>query len=124
MTRARTASRIILRYNRQGGRRISTLVVLMPADRQEIDANGRSGTRSFSQRFKTEIKPMDKASEAIFALEPVTFQSQQRDRSRRQLAVWARSRRRGEGEPRIGGAGRRPDGLHRSLLSGERDVAK
>ncbi len=46
----------------------------MPAQVQEIDANGRSGTRPFSQRFKTEIKPMDKASEAIFALEPVTFQ--------------------------------------------------
>jgi hypothetical protein len=38
-----------------------------------VDANGRLGTRSSSQRFKTRIKPMDKASEAILALEPVTF---------------------------------------------------
>jgi hypothetical protein len=38
-----------------------------------IDANGRLGTRGSSQRFKNEIKPMDKASEAILALKPVTF---------------------------------------------------
>jgi predicted ribosome quality control (RQC) complex YloA/Tae2 family protein len=38
-----------------------------------IDANGRLGTKSSSQRFKDEIKPMDKASEAIHALTPVTF---------------------------------------------------
>ncbi len=38
-----------------------------------VDANGRLGTRSSSQRFKDGIKPMDKASEAILALKPVTF---------------------------------------------------
>jgi len=38
-----------------------------------IDANGRLGTKSSSQRFKDDIKPMDKASEAIHALKPVTF---------------------------------------------------
>src|SRR5215813_13551927 len=38
-----------------------------------IDANGRLGTKSSSQRFKDEIKPMDKTSEAIHALKPVTF---------------------------------------------------
>jgi hypothetical protein len=38
-----------------------------------IDSNGRLGTRSSSQRFKDEIKPMDKASEAILGLKPVTF---------------------------------------------------
>jgi uncharacterized phage infection (PIP) family protein YhgE len=31
------------------------------------------GTTSSSARFKDEIKPMDKASEAILALKPVTF---------------------------------------------------
>jgi hypothetical protein len=38
-----------------------------------VDSNGRLGVRSSSQRFKEEIKPMDKASEAILALKPVTF---------------------------------------------------
>jgi hypothetical protein len=38
-----------------------------------IDANGRLGTVTSSERFKDEIKPMDKASEAILKLEPVTF---------------------------------------------------
>jgi hypothetical protein len=38
-----------------------------------VDANGNLGTRTSSERFKDEIKPMDKASEAILALKPVTF---------------------------------------------------
>jgi uncharacterized coiled-coil protein SlyX len=38
-----------------------------------IDSNGQLGTASSSRRFKKEIKPMDKASEAILALQPVTF---------------------------------------------------
>ena len=38
-----------------------------------IDANGQLGTMSSSRRFKREIKRMDKASEAILALKPVTF---------------------------------------------------
>jgi trimeric autotransporter adhesin len=38
-----------------------------------INANGKLGTATSSARFKDEIKPMDKASEAILALKPVTF---------------------------------------------------
>ncbi len=38
-----------------------------------IDANGRLGTSTSSARFKEAISPMDNASEAILALEPVTF---------------------------------------------------
>jgi hypothetical protein len=38
-----------------------------------INANGQLGTATSSARFKDEIKPMDKASEAILALKPVTF---------------------------------------------------
>jgi len=38
-----------------------------------IDSAGQLGTISSSRRFKKEIKPMDKASEAILALKPVTF---------------------------------------------------
>ena len=38
-----------------------------------IDSVGQLGTTSSSRRFKTEIKPMDKASESILALKPVSF---------------------------------------------------
>jgi trimeric autotransporter adhesin len=38
-----------------------------------VNSNGRLGTQSSSERFKEAIKPMDKASEAILALRPVTF---------------------------------------------------
>ncbi len=38
-----------------------------------VNSNGRLGTMTSSARFKDEIKPMDNASEALFALKPVTF---------------------------------------------------
>ena len=38
-----------------------------------ITADGQLGVRTSSARFKEAIKPMDKASEAIFSLRPVTF---------------------------------------------------
>jgi len=38
-----------------------------------VDGNGQLGVLVSSERFKDEIKPMDKASEAILSLRPVTF---------------------------------------------------
>ena len=38
-----------------------------------VDSNGHLGTVTSSKRFKDNIKPMDKASEALLALKPVTF---------------------------------------------------
>jgi Chaperone of endosialidase len=38
-----------------------------------VNAAGQLGTAPSSQRFKDQIEPMDKASEAILALKPVTF---------------------------------------------------
>ena len=38
-----------------------------------VNGNGKLGTMTSSARFKDEIKPMDKASEAILALRPVSF---------------------------------------------------
>jgi hypothetical protein len=38
-----------------------------------IGSNGKLGTIASSERFKDKIQPMDKASEAILALKPVTF---------------------------------------------------
>jgi hypothetical protein len=38
-----------------------------------VDSNDHLGTVTSSKRFKEEIRPMNKTSEAIFSLEPVTF---------------------------------------------------
>jgi hypothetical protein len=38
-----------------------------------IDSTGKLGTTASAQRFKKDIGPMDKASEAVLALKPVTF---------------------------------------------------
>ena len=38
-----------------------------------VNTNGRLGTTTSSRRFKDSIKPMDQASEALFALKPVAF---------------------------------------------------
>jgi len=38
-----------------------------------VDSTGHLGTKGSSERFKDAIKPMDKTSEAILALKPVTF---------------------------------------------------
>src|SRR5437763_1314034 len=39
----------------------------------KVNAAGQLGTAPSSERFKDAIKPMDKASEAVLALKPVTF---------------------------------------------------
>jgi Chaperone of endosialidase len=38
-----------------------------------VEGSGKLGTSTSSRRFKEEIKPMKSASEALFALNPVTF---------------------------------------------------
>jgi hypothetical protein len=38
-----------------------------------INSDGKLGTATSSRRFKEEIQPMEQASEALFALKPVTF---------------------------------------------------
>jgi hypothetical protein len=38
-----------------------------------INSNNKLGTTTSSKRFKEDIKPMDRASEAVFDLKPVTF---------------------------------------------------
>jgi len=42
-----------------------------------INTDGQLGTSSSSARFKEAIKPMERASEAILALKPVTFRYKQ-----------------------------------------------
>ena len=48
-----------------------------------VDSAGQLGTMSSSKRFKKEIKPMDKTSEAILALKPVSFRYKVRQRHAR-----------------------------------------
>jgi hypothetical protein len=43
-----------------------------------IDSDGKLGTVTSSARFKTDIKAMDKSSETILALKPVTFRYKQK----------------------------------------------
>src|SRR5207249_7661461 len=38
-----------------------------------VNSSNRLGTATSSQRFKDEIKPMDQASEVLYALKPVKF---------------------------------------------------
>jgi hypothetical protein len=38
-----------------------------------VNSSGHLGTVTSSKRFKEEIRPMNKTSEAIFSLQPVTF---------------------------------------------------
>jgi Chaperone of endosialidase len=42
-----------------------------------VGSNGRLGTVVSSERFKDDVKPMEKASEAVLALKPVTFRYKQ-----------------------------------------------
>jgi uncharacterized coiled-coil protein SlyX len=50
-----------------------TTTAAMDAIPVVIDSFGQLGTNSSSRRFKNDIKPMDRTSEALLALKPVTF---------------------------------------------------
>ena len=54
-----------------------------------IDFTGRLGTPSSSRRFKDAITPMDKASEAVLALQPVTFHYKSDKRDTRRFGLIA-----------------------------------
>src|SRR6266545_1095960 len=54
-----------------------------------IDATGKLGTTASSRRFKEEIQPMDKASEALLSLRPVTFRYKNYKNSPRQFGLIA-----------------------------------
>ena len=50
-----------------------------------VNAQGKLGTAASSRRFKEGIKPMEKASETLFALKPVTFHYRNDNRNHRNL---------------------------------------
>jgi hypothetical protein len=51
-----------------------------------VNSDNKIGTLSSSRRYKDEIKPMDKASETLFALRPVTFRYKKEVDSERALS--------------------------------------
>ena len=63
-----------------------------------ITSGHKLGTMTSSARFKDEIKPMDKASEAILALKPVTFRYKKEIDPQAISPVWAGGRGSGKGE--------------------------
>ena len=89
-----------------------------------VNAAGQLGVLPSSERFKDEIKPMDKASEAMLALKPVTFRYK-RDvdpKGTPQFGLVAEEV--AKGKSRSGDSRRQRRALHRALRSGERDVAQ
>jgi endosialidase-like protein len=54
-----------------------------------VSDGGQLGTMSSSRRFKKQIKPMDKDSEAIFKLKPVTFRYRNDTKGTRQFGLIA-----------------------------------
>jgi hypothetical protein len=56
-----------------------------------VSDDGQLGTLASAARFKREIKPMDKASESVLALKPVTFHYKS-DKANN-AAVWVGCRR-------------------------------
>jgi Chaperone of endosialidase len=51
-----------------------------------VDSDNKIGTLSSSRRYKEEITPMASASEALFALKPVTFRYKKQIDPRQVLA--------------------------------------
>jgi hypothetical protein len=54
-----------------------------------IDSAGQLGTANSSRRYKTDIKPMDKSSESILALKPVSFRYKLHEDRTRQFGLIA-----------------------------------
>jgi hypothetical protein len=82
----------------------------------------RLGIDSSSRRFKEDIKPMDKLSEAIFKLKPVTYRIKKETNPAQPMA-WPDRRGRGRRLPGLGSVLGRST-LGRALQGGDRDVAQ
>ena len=86
-----------------------------------VSITGQLGTMSSSRRFKKEIKPMDKASESVLALKPVTFQYKSDTKGTPQFGLIAEEV--AKANPDLIVRDGRQD-LQRPLRCGERDVAQ
>lgn len=63
-----------------------------------VNSDGQLGTVTSSARFKDDIEPMDRASEALFGLKTSELPLQKADRRQRDTAVWIGGGRCSEGE--------------------------
>jgi hypothetical protein len=88
-----------------------------------VDSRGKLCTNPSSKRFKENIKPMDKSSEALLGAQADHVPLQEGDRSGGHTAVRSRGRGRGKGESRVGGARQERSSLQCALRCGQRDVA-
>ena len=89
-----------------------------------VNSNGKLGVAASSARFKEAIKPMDKASEAILALKPVTFHYKKEidQTGTSQFGLVAEEVEKVNPDLVVSRRARKT--LQRSLRRGERDVAQ
>ena len=87
-----------------------------------VSNTGQLGTVASSERFKKDIATMDKASDAILSLRPVTFHYKTDSKDTPQFGLIAEEVAKGESGVSAAGQGR--EAIHRALRSGERDVAQ
>ena len=88
-----------------------------------VDSNGHLGTVTSSKRFKEEIRPMNKTSEAIFSLEPVTFRYKKEIDPAGTSQFGLIAEEVAKGESQSCGARQRRKTLHRPLRASKCDVA-
>ena len=86
-----------------------------------VDSNGHLGTVTSSKRFKDNIKPMDKASEVLLALKPITFQYKSDKTNTPQFGLIAEEV--AKVNPDLVVRDKNGEILHRALRRSKRDVA-
>jgi hypothetical protein len=88
-----------------------------------VDSQGKLGTNPSSKRFKENIKPMDKSSEALLALKPITFRYKKEidPAGTPQFGLVAEEVE--KVNSRVGGARQERSSLQCALRCGQRDVA-
>ena len=89
-----------------------------------IDTNGHLGTLTSSARYKDKIQPMDKASEAILSLQPVTFRYKKELDPQGIPQFGLVAEQVAKVDPDLVARDERRQALHRPLRSSERDAAQ
>ena len=87
--------------------------------------DGRLGNTAVPpQRYKEDIKPIDKASEALFALKPVSFRYKKRSIPRKALDFGLIAEEVAKVAPDLVYRNDKGESRKRALRGGERDVAQ
>jgi phage-related protein len=86
------------------------------------NSDNKLGTSTSSKRFKEEIKPMEEASEALYALAPITFRYKKDIDPAGTSQVRTCGRGRGKDQSRPGGARQGRKTLQCALRPGERHL--